>query len=430
MLSDRGYNLFLLASSGPSQNNFNFNYSIFWERLNFQEKYFLPTLTAKNYDLNYFSNLLKLENRWYGVKPNSRSLNAAFYLKNLYEILIEELNPCLAIIGNGHHATDVILNDVVESKKIPKAYIERGCLTNSWHLDLAGITAGSNIAQNYFEFDLNGDTNLFNIYEKEYFKTKSTWWEQPKTSTNISLREEYEINEDQKIVLFLNQLDNDTSNMLYSPLFQNNLDAINWFSAQFLKENLNSIIFVKKHPKLSDQLKHSINNLRNVIWIEDRDLFSCLVEVDLVCTVNSTGLYEALLHKKPVLQLGLSILSKKNIAYEIKNKNDTQILLDWYNTVGINKKINRFKHLVTYLISNELYFFSSELAPYSFPGADAFAKRLFTFFKEEREGNIPDRFLERKNALISKGELKKIGVKAQLEVSIYLFKIWFYRFTK
>jgi len=114
------------------------------------------------------------------------------------------------------------------------------------------------------------------------------------------------------------------------------------------------------------------------VWIDDVPLGECLSQVDRVAAVNSTVLFEALMHRKPVLTLGQSILRGKGIAHEITCLEDgacRRLLRDWLAGDGAEERFSRWVDLGASLLSDCLFLMAPP-AGERYLGAACLAERL------------------------------------------------------
>jgi hypothetical protein len=219
---------------------------------------------------------------------------------------------------------------------------------------------------------------------------KDTWWGQPKAKEGISIRAKYHCPETTNMVVFANQLDNDTSNFINSPLFSDNAEAFRWFCAQLKNIGFEGFLLIKKHPMFQGDSTLFTSSLKEFdlkgAWSEDLPLTMCLEQCDSVVAVNSSLIYEALLYEKPVLQLGLSILSNKEIAYSITDKVDIKPILDWYAKIGSEHRLNRFARFMDYFVDHELTFFHERYLQAGFNGVEFFVKTILNKRLSESKG--------------------------------------------
>lgn len=413
ILRNRGYSLFILFSVSPKIKK-DLLYATFTERLddiNFPKKF-----SKKHTRLDY-SIFLEREKVWYGESHKDR-LTAAQYLEYKYTQLFNELNPVLLVLGNGNHSSDMILKSIALKNTTPIVYIERGALPKSWHIDNLGITAGSNVARKSFDDLVNFKrTNSFEDYRSYYLQSKSTWWQQPTNYKLIDIKKRFNVSSRHKLILFANQLDNDTSNFLYNPFFKSNIDAFDWFCQSLALNNLEGFVLVKKHPHYKSDGNAFQNTLKKYnidgAWVDDISLFDCIEQSDLICAVNSTMLFEALIYGKSVLQLGDSILNNKGAVYKLKNRNDYKTLYSWFNQEALSKKIHNYSRFMTYLIDNELSFFFKEAEVMELNSSEFFAQTLLNYIDDSRIGTYPKKFMRlhkyERNATIHKKIYNKIG---------------------
>lgn len=387
-LKKEKYTLIILAPLLPKK-KYNFICYIFKEKL---DNVKIRQDIKNDLPDNYYKIFLEREKTWYGKSSKNRLLAAKTQRTN-YIDLLSETNPCLVLMANANHAGELIFKKEIEKRNIPLLFFERGCLNKTWHIDEQGITANTKIAlKNYSDIEelKSIDISLYNNFKSHYFKEKETWWSQPKTSKKLNIREKYNLLGEQKIILFLNQLDNDTSNFLFSPFFKSNLEAFRWFLSKLPDQDL--FVIAKKHPWFSGDKYDFINafsefNIKGV-WIEDIQLFECFKQSDYVCAVNSTAIFEALIFDKPVLQLGKSILSNKEIVYEQKKLNDLEALNIWLRKDDFEYRIMKYKKFISYLIKYELSFFSKTCIEMGFNGPEFMFDKIMSKIEKDRYGKI------------------------------------------
>jgi len=367
LLKDKGFELYVFGNNKIKE-SVDFNAFQFFERAEDEIEINYKKFNFDSYDISRY---IERENVWYGNKNIEKKILGIKIKIVKYKKLLDELNPCVTILGNGEHANELIIKDILFNKKIPFFYFERGCLPNTWHFDFEGITANTKIAKtNINELKIQElSSENYNLYRLYYLSIKKTWWDQPKNET-LSIRSKLNIPQEKKIILFLNQLDNDTSNFLYSPLYKNNIDAFNWLTNKISKHHNNYHVIVKKHPWYNDDNEQfleclSKNNLEGS-WVEDINIFDCIKQSDYVCSVNSTANFESLIYEKPVLQLGKSLLSNKNICYEVNSLNDDFIISEWLNKESLQERIVLFGKFMDFMINKELSFFINEKVDFNY----------------------------------------------------------------
>tara|TARA_B110000503_G_scaffold69322_1_gene108077 strand:- start:2586 stop:3890 length:1305 start_codon:yes stop_codon:yes gene_type:complete len=354
-LYKKGFHLVLLSPQSPGGYHHFIN-ELFIERLDWVK---INGSIDSEITIDY-SKYLERENIWYGSSNYDR-LSAAKIQREKYVKILDELNPCFVLVSNGQHASEIILIDEIKKRNTPHGFFERGCLTKSWHYDDIGITAGTTIANKGInQIELPSNTFLYDSFKKNYLNKKETWWSQPSINSALNIRDKYSIDVNTKLILFVNQLDNDTSNFLYSPFFQGNIDAFRWFLNTM--KGVDCFVIAKKHPMYDsddENFKTAFKELGvNGVWVDNISLFDCLEQSDFVCTVNSTVIYEALIYEKPVLQMGQSIISNKDIVYELKSLEELRVIDDWLNSEKLKQRLVLFKRFMSYMIDKELSFFS------------------------------------------------------------------------
>lgn len=379
----------------------------------------------------HFQELIEREMLWNKVGDLSQARKGLQVVYDLYLSLIKEVDPGLIVLWNGEHASELVIRSTAEKHDIPVVFIERGPFANTYHLDDFGITASSSAAQRTDvtwgkDHDLWRDT--FVRLEEIIRRQGLTWWPQPKEVSD--LRKRFSIPRNHDLILFANQLDCDTSNFLFSPLHKSNLDAFSWFCDMIRKYYPNSFVIGKQHPmnrKNAADFQKAVEGIG--VWTADVGLDACLKEVDRVAAVNSTALYEAMINRIPCLMFGKSILSKKNIVYEINNleaKHVGAVASEWRAARGIEEKISRWIDLGASLISSDLYSTQDALcSSLKLRGPAEFAAQLVTRAKQKKGSNSASNAFALLNHLImdmGSGDLVYTKTVKQNSLSSYTAK--------
>lgn len=401
-LARQGRGMFMVGSSHRRDVKTGFPYAPFREYLD----QYVPMLPPAGDHLeegglsgDLVDALLAREKLWRGQGDDQQRRAAICHVHALYSALLSEMKPAGALVMNGQHPVEMILIHLCRQRDIPVAFLERGPFPFSLHIDPKAVTAGSEAAlrcETYWGDPDQKTSSVANFqhYEQHYLTSRETWWAQPENKRDI--RKELNIPADKKIILFANQLDNDTSNFLYSPLHPTNLAALEWLVRKL--EPLRDQIFLlgKHHPVNSQKpeaFRKAVGSLG--VWTEDYPLESCLGVADGVAAVNSTVLFESLMHRKPCLQIGQSILSNKNIAYEVTSLADgadDRVVADWLEQRDLPERLCRWQELGGSLLADTLYFQKNANADSHLLNADNFAARLISLFPSDQPSATPCAF--------------------------------------
>jgi len=307
----------------------------------------------------FLSRYLTREDEFYGKGNDEIRRHGVHIVSAVFDSLLDSLNIVFVLISNGHPAVDMILVDKVKERNINHMFFERGPFPGMWHLDDHGMTAGTDAAKRsdckWFN-DVEW-IQIFKDYENYYKSQKKTWWHQPDTQSDV--RKLFNIPADKKIILFANQLDNDTSNFLYAPLHATNLDALRWLCKQ-LEPYKDEYFILGKHHPVNHQTMEAFSDIVGDlgVWTNDVALDDALMQSDYVCAVNSTLLYEALIYRKPCLMLGQAILSRKDVVYEITSLDRSHVdstVKSWLNVDGKDEREEKWLDLGASLLSDCLY---------------------------------------------------------------------------
>ena len=143
-------------------------------------------------------------------------------------------------------------------------------------------------------------------------------------------------------------------------------------------------------------------------------LDDCLKIADKVVAVNSSVIFDALIHEKPVLALGTSILSGKNILFEYKPNKTKEVLSDFLNSVNFQEKIKNFNSFLEYMFRENLIFLKNE------EDILKFSKKIMKFKVESKNlSKITDenRILEKYSR-----NIKKENIDRELNILLYLIR--------
>ena len=335
--------------------------------------------------------LVERFNWWFpSPKDESEKLRRLSFLHfhlHHYLKLIKQYNPSLLLIWNGNDPRQYIIGKLGVFFGIKTLFVERGPLPAVLFYDKKGGLFNSSVSSLSLDKFKNGFENYNHVeeYVKWYSSTSETLWHQPTSLQNNNLRERFGINENQKITIFIGQVDNDVQTKLFSPFFASNLEAFEWFVKHAIKEN--HFVIGKHHPKSLipvEKYQSIIGELQNVIWTNQLALNECLEVADFIVAVNSSVIFDALLHKKPVLSLGESILSNKGILYECNPNNFEKGLKEFYCLLNFENKLVNFKNILEFLFKENLIFIKNKL------NSKIFAQKLISL--KESKNNLNDVF--------------------------------------
>ena len=177
--------------------------------------------------------------------------------------------------------------------------------------------------------------------------------EEIKEKYKPSLNKPSFVSRDKTVIIPL-QLSQDTSILYSSPYFKT-MDSLIGFALHALPDQAN--IVVKPHPKMDFTYfkKHFGETLlKKVTFIEGNQysLNSLIYHSRMALGINSTGLMEALVHNRPVYQLG------KNICQSSPGSLDKKDVVSFYKSCvepcHITERINKAKVLT--MIANQVNF--------------------------------------------------------------------------
>jgi len=359
------------------------------------------------------------EKLYYGSVEESKAHEGAIWCEQIYRDILSELNPSYVLLWNGQHGSEMLIHDLLHEYGLRHSIVERGPLPGTLHWDEEGGTAASDASakKTCSWYDVPSWLEVFDQYENTYLQSGCSWHSQPKDDDCDGVYER--MSNSKMTVLWLSQLDNDTSNFLHAPHHASNLEAFEWFCGQLFELNPDVFLVGKHHP-LS---KSSVDSYRLIlgdrgVYAADLDIRRCMECSDRVVAVNSTALYEALMYRKPILQIGRSILSGKGVAYEIENlETANAVVCEWLHAKDNAERILRWRELGASLLSDCLYVVDERYNGKGANGADALANRLNNVADHARikRGepvlyDLHEQLREDHKRLFSVGELNAIPV--------------------
>ncbi len=397
-LKESGYKVFSVGYGEPAKSVYIEQLSSFYSLDGISglstalDKLLIPSFAADDIGILRDQDfLLQREQLWHGVEKKTHvevRKNALCFYFNFYTAILQSIKPSLVLLWNGQHPQEIILDKLCRKCGCPVLYIERGPFRSSLQISTEGCTAGTKIAKSAsWEKPKNLDfwKREINKVEQKYKREKATWYleQQPKNKLISEIHNYLKIPKNKKVVLFTGQLDNDTSNFLYSPNFKDNLSAFSWL-CDFLRER-NDIFVLGKHHPLNQK---SIQEFQSVVgelgaWVDDISLENCFDLADRVATVNSTTLFEAIMLGKPTLTMGESLISNKNISYEIINLEVAgKVINDWLDGRDFEIRRQKWLDFSSYLLAKELYFVSNFYELTEYQDACCMAKKIINMIKD------------------------------------------------
>src|SRR5690606_31801872 len=121
----------------------------------------------------------------------------------------------------------------------------------------------------------------------------------------------------------------------------------------------------KHHPKNHvpvETYQKVCNGHNNIIWTDGIPLKECLKMATNVVLVNSSVIFDALLHEKPELSLGNTMLSGKDVVYEYSPEETDSVLNNFYDTVALTQKLHTFNGLMESLFNRNIFFIKDDTA--------------------------------------------------------------------
>jgi len=322
------------------------------------------------------------------AKQSTQLQEAAEACFKLLNLLFNSNQLSLCVIYNPNRVSSMILEKIALAHKVPIRYIERGFLPGYYHWDPRGMLVDSelSLSTSLEELDTRPISTETVATLDQLSSKVDSWWQQGQAQGENALRKALNIPVNATILFFPGQVDADTQNFLYSPYFNSTLEAWSWLVNRVAQEK--DVYLLGKHHPMSSATKDAFEQVAtkqpNTAWLSDLSISDCLALCDVVISVNSTVISEALLRKIPVVQLGQSVFTGKGIVWEWNGDNQHfhHLLTSARDKISLASQIRRYQSFADKALSE--YYFRGDETP-------SVSSRLVKF--------IEDSIDDRKNAL-------------------------------
>jgi len=236
--------------------------------------------------------------------------------------------PDCAVLYNPYESPGYILDRICEHLGIPRLFFEKGPLPRSFALDTKGMNAGSSFASESTrsprpQARIHRDLELL---RKEIFGTGKTGWKQSVDRVGTgALRQRLCIGDKVRVILYVGQLNRDSNISMFSPFFQSNAEALR-FLVGLIRPGDDVFILAKKHPYGEDD-DDAIRKLLGSAGCctSEVHLHDCLDLADVVVSINSSVVFDALLLHTPTVLLGKGLFNGKQVALEYNGENEADV---------------------------------------------------------------------------------------------------------
>jgi capsular polysaccharide export protein len=281
---------------------------------------------------------------WQKVKQLSRGLLVA-QINKLYSRLFHFLNekqPKLLAIWNGHKWQDNVLHAVNKHFNIPITYFENGVLPNTTTMDFSGINALNSVPRDiaFYQNLPQSDVKLTHKIVGRKYKNKK------QIKTKFKLPKKY------LLVPFQKDRDSqilDNSKWIKSmrQLFAVLLEALEASGRDDLH-----IVF-REHPsaktKYSDLYKQAAKHPR-LCFDQQSDLTEIITNAEAVVTINSTVGLESLLLDTKVITLGEAFYNVSSLVLSASSPSDLATQINALSRFSLDRKL--LQKFVGYLESD------------------------------------------------------------------------------
>lgn len=313
------------------------------------------------------------------VEPNEQvSIYATALLSEAIRI-VAMLKPNLLLIKAGTRLQEASFRVIAQELGIPMLLTERGAFPKSVFLD--PNDTGSEILRPIPECSAEILDNEYRCavarYIKNYMKTDLSAHDQPSTVGQHAIRSKLGLRQNERIIFYAAQVEDDANMLLYSPSFLTNLSFLTYV-ASAMRGIKDAVLVVKPHPKEAKTIPN-LGSEFGIKMIVEREINikDILPLASVVTTINSTVGFEALLYNKPVVVGGNAHYSHRGFTFDVSHSDrliSTEELHAFLkNPLFTNEQIQQKDKYVEALFKHSLYFMESEPG---LNGPDDFVERL------------------------------------------------------
>ena len=316
-----------------------------------------------------------------------------------FDSLLTEIEPALCIIWHQFNGTSILLTNLCKEKKIPYVYGHLGALPGTVVFEPNGQMAESWVSLEKERFNdlevVSDDIEKAIAYLRLVRKTKM---DRKKQSLKCSVQEiiAQHRKRGRKIIFYAGQNDYRSGMLprslanahLHSPHYKSTIQALKHLEA--LSQKNNWCIVFKPHPNIESKYILKTDMFGDHIEMAiGANIFNCIYHSDVTATILSGVGYQAMIHGKPVLQLGNSQLSGMGCVYEISSKKETDLLLQKAIDEGFTdcQKEAWLNHVARLL---RHYLFAFDEAVWEIMGRGADASTEYLMGESRRQAEIND----------------------------------------
>lgn len=291
----------------------------------------------------------KVFNIYYNNEKHNESFDRINYLVKFFFNIFINKKPLGAVVWTKYHPICEIFIKICNFFEVPYLISERGLLNGTIMLEEKGIY-GESYLTNIKKIN-HKKLIHYKSYIKKYNSLIEGWPNSSLTSENLS-KKKFKV-----VFLGTNEIWHGffmKKNKKTSPFFSNHLQPIKLFAKSLKKYPEIEFIF-KPHPK--DRIFNLYKkNIPKVITIKENvDIKNLIRSSDLVVSICSSTILDAIILNKPVFCLGRFELSNKKFFYDYNSKKD----IDKIFNLLIKKKLKidkeKYKYFFDYLLNKYLY---------------------------------------------------------------------------
>jgi len=256
----------------------------------------------------------------------------AAWAYKVYRHCYDWVRPRMVMAWNGLTTWARVLLAFGQDRGLPAYYVERGLILDTLSFDPDGINYSTSYAgENWGLLDLPAPPPEAVEHLRALMKTlgegKQSFFGPTETPTPDELRAKLKLAPDQRVVLFILQIESDSNVVFYSPIYKTMPEIIRALR-DALRDRSEVSLLVKPHPvdhNRRAELEPLADDRCRFAWNEN--LYALFAISDVVVCINSTAGLEARMQNLPVVVLGGAAYSEKGFTYDLKKAAELRPLL-------------------------------------------------------------------------------------------------------
>lgn len=278
---------------------------------------------------------------------------------SFWDLQLETTNPSLFFLWGSSSPISRLHQHLCSKWEVPYLVMERGHFSGTLYLDLYAQFGRGRLDS--FPYPRHFDGDHYEVIEKWIHSLEITPYAHA-NSDSIPLALTEASNAGKKLVFFIgsNDLGSEIGNhrefsqvsQAYS--WHSSYDALNELRQTLDYIDADTFLYFKPHPADKRDYSHICQD--SAFICSNTNVNELIELADVVVTLGTTAIAQAVTCKKPIVLMSLSDISGKGIAYEARNRTELTIKLRAaLERIGIETKISLGKMFIYQLFTLKLF---------------------------------------------------------------------------